>query len=142
MNKPEISIATIITTICYDFSNKKLKNIVESLKEERVKHELISLEYKKGLFGEKEVIAINDNEFNKTIEEIRTELLEKDILTDDIILLASLLNSTSFLKNIFIKYEKDELKKKLKEIKDTEISKRVKIARYVIGSYSTIVLTM
>ena len=48
------------------------------------------------------------------------------------ILLVSLLNSTNFLKNIVYKYEKDDLKYKLKEIKDTDISKRVKVAREVI----------
>ena len=51
---------------------------------------------------------------------------------DEMILLVSLLNSTNFLKNIVYKYEKDDLKDKLKEIKDTDISKRVKVAREVI----------
>ena len=83
---------------------------------------LITLESKKGLIGNKEVVKIDEDKFANIIKEIKTEFLEKRNLTEDLILLASLLNSTKFLKNIFNKYEKEELNNRLKEIKDTEIA--------------------
>lgn len=141
----EIPFKDIISLVCYSFSNKTMKSIVEPLKEKMVEDELISLEEKKGLFGNKEIIIINDNKFNNVVEEVRAEILENGNLTDDIILLSSLLNATKFLKNIFTKYEKERLESRLKEIKQTEISEKVKIAQDVIDEMSatmaTIILT-
>ena len=42
-------------------------------------------------------------------------------------------NINIFLKNMFNKYEKEELKNKLAEIKDEEIAKKVKIAQSAIN---------
>ena len=83
-----------------------------------------------------EVITIDDDKFNNVVEEVRAEILENGKLTDDIILLSSLLNATKFLKNIFTKYEKEKLENRLKEIKQTEISEKVKLAQEVIDEMS------
>lgn len=135
MNKPEVSIQDIISTFYFGLSNKKLKTIIQALKERMVKDELISIKNKKGIFGTKEILLVNNDKFNLIIEEIRTKFLNEGSLDDDLILLASLLNSTNFLKNVFIKYEKETLKKRLEEIKNTEISQNVKIAQYIISVY-------
>ncbi len=95
---------------------------------------LISLELKKGLIGNKKVIQINEDKFNNIINEIKSQILGKENLTEDIILLSSLLSYSRFLKNIFNKYEKDVLDERLKEINDTQISKNMKVARSVIGN--------
>ena len=138
----EIPFKDIITLVCYSFSNKTMKSIVEPLKEKMVEDELISLEEKKGLIGNKEVIIINDDKFNNVVEEVRAEILENGNLTDDIILLSSLLNATKFLKNIFTKYEKERLESRLKEIKQTEISEKVKIEQDVINDMSATMAAM
>lgn len=132
----EIPFKDIISLICYSFSSKIIKSIVEPLKEKMVEDKLIILEEKKGLFGNKEVITIDDDKFNNVVEEVRAEILENGKLTDDIILLSSLLNATKFLKNIFTKYEKEKLENRLKEIKQTEISEKVKLAQEVIDEMS------
>ena len=132
MKKEEVSIKDIITSICYSFGSKKIKSIVEPLKEEMVKSELIFLKNKKGLFGNKQNIILNDEKFNNVINKLRSQLLQNKTMTDDIILLFSLLNLTKFLKNIITKYEKDILDKKLKELEKTEIAQKVRIAKDVI----------
>lgn len=137
LNKPEIAISQIIEKLCYSFTDKKYMEVIQPLQNKMITDKLISLENKKGLFKEREVIVINEEEFNSTIGKIRTEFLEKENFTDEFILLVSLLNSTNFLKNIFIKYEKETLKKRLKEIKETEISKQVNIARELIDVINT-----
>ena len=139
MKKDEIPLKNILTSICYGFSTKNLKELINILKDDMLKDNLITLENKKGLIGSKEVVKIDENKFTYVINEIKTELLEKGNLTDDIILLASLLNSTKFLKNIFNKYEKEKLESRLKEIKDTEIAKKIKIAQAVISNMSAII---
>lgn len=131
-NKPQIGISQIIEKICFSFSDKKYMEIIQLLQEKMINDKLISLEMKKGLLKEKEVIVLNEEKFNKIIEEIRNEFLKNANYTDEFILVVSLLNSSHFLKNIFIKYEKETLKKSLKEIKQTEIYKQVNIARSVI----------
>lgn len=138
LKKEEIPLKNIITSICYTLPNKKLQNVIETLKEGMLEKELIVIENKKGLLGNKEKIQINESKFNNIIEEIRSEVLEKGKLTEDLILLTSLLNSTKFLKNIFTKYEKDELNNRLKEIKNTQISKKVKVAQSVISDMSAL----
>ena len=138
----EIPFKDIISLVCHSFSNKTMKAIVEPLKEKMIEDELISREEKKGLIGNKEVIIINDDKFNNIVEEVRAEILENGNLTDDVILLSSLLNATKFLKNIFTKYEKERLESRLKEIKQTEISEKVKIAQDVINDMSAIMAAM
>ena len=140
INKPEITISQIIEIVCYSFSDKKYMTITRALKEKMINDKLISLKNKKGIFREREIIVLNEEAFNNTIRSIRVEFLEKGNFTDEFILLVSLLNSTNFLKSIFIKYEKETLKKRLKEIKETEISKQVSIARELIDAINTVIL--
>lgn len=135
MNRQEIFMSDVIYYVCYGksgFSDKKYKEIINALKEKMVKDGLISLCNKKSLFGTKEVINLDDKKFDEVVNEIRNEFIEKNNLDDEMVLLASLLNSTNFLKNIVYKYEKDDLKNRLNQIKESDISKRVKIAREVI----------
>lgn len=142
MKKEEVPFKDIVTSICYGFTNKKMKSIIELLKANMVEDNLIILENKKGLLGNKEIIAINEDRFTNIVEEVKAEFLEKGNLTDEIILLSSLLNSTKFLKNIFTKYEKEALNNRLKEIKNTEIAEKVKVAQSVISDMSAIAMTV
>ena len=128
----EVPLKSIVTSICGGISDRKIINMIELLQESMLEKGLISREMTKGLLGNKEVIIVNENEVNCVIEEVRAEFLEKGNLTEDFILLGSLLNATKFLKNIFTKYEKETLKKRLEEIKGTEIAKKVKVAQSVI----------
>ncbi len=142
MKKSEVPLKNILTSICYGFSSKKLKSIIGILKEDMVKDKLIFFETKKGLFGEKEIIKIDEMKFTAIINEIKQEFLEKGNLEEDLVLLASLLDSTKFLKNIFNKYEKETLDSRLKEIEKTEIAKKIKVAQIVIRNMSATVTAM
>ena len=106
------------------------------------KDNLITLEEKKGLFGIKEIIVVNEDNFNTLINDLRAEFLEKGNLTEDYILLGSLLLESKFLKNVFNKYENETLNKRLKEIKDSEIASKVKIARELIMDASAFMVVI
>ena len=142
MKKDKVPLRYLLTSICYSFSRKNLQSIVNTLKDDMLKDELIALETKKGLIGNKEVVKVDEEKFKYIIEEIKIEFLKKGNLTDDMILLASLLDNTRFLKNIFNKYEKEELKNRLKEIKETEIAKKVKVAQSAINNMNAIIVAM
>lgn len=135
MNKMEYDLFDIIMQIHHGsgFSDKKYREIVSALKEEMVVKGLISLEEKRGLFGKREKLVINNEKFDLVVDEVKAEFIDKDNYSDKTLLLGSLLNSINFLKNIVNKYEKDDLKNRINQIKDTDISKKVKVAREVIA---------
>ena len=135
MNKMEYDLFDIIMQIHHGsgFSDKKYREIVSALKEEMVVKGLISLEEKRGLFGKREKLVINNEKFDLVVDEVKAEFIDKDNFNDKTLLLGSLLNSINFLNNIINKYEKDDLKNRINQIKDTDISKKVKVAREVIA---------
>jgi len=144
MNKQEIPIDDLLAYICHGksgFSDRNLNIITGLLERQMVLDKLITIEDKKTIFGNKEVIVINDKKFANVVEEIRSTMLKKDKYTNEFILLISLLNATGFLKNLFIKYEKKTLKQKLEKIEDTKIDKYVQIVKDIIDSYDGIVIT-
>lgn len=140
MKKEKVPLKNILMSICFGLSLKNLKSIVNLLKESMEKDELITIENKKGLLGNKEIININENKFKDIIGEIKKDFLENGNLTDNLILLASLLNSTKFLKNIFSKYEREEIKNKLKEIENTDIAEKVKVAQSTINFMDSMIV--
>ena len=143
MRKDKIPLRNIISAICFGLSFKNLKDIIGALTDSMSNHKLISKESKKGLLGgNKDVIKIEEDKFKDIIGEIRTEFLEDGNLTEDSILLASLLSTNRVLKNIFSKYEKEEISNKLKDIKNTEISEKVKVAQSVINMENVYLATV
>ena len=141
MKKEKIPLRNILMSICFGLSLKNIKNIINLLTESMEKNGLITIEKKKGLLGDKEIININENKLKDIIGEIKTEFLENGNFTDDLILLTSLLNSTKFLKNIFSKYEREEIKDKLKEIENTDIAEKVKVAQSTINFMNSMIVT-
>lgn len=130
--KEEISIENIIEKVVYGFKDKA-KEIIEPLKNKMVEDEYITIESKKTLFGHKEVISVNENKFKDIVEELRKEFLDDGELEDEYILLGSLLSyNNNIIKNMFTKYEKETLKNRLKEIKQSEIDTKIKTARDLI----------
>ena len=46
------------------------------------------------------------------------------------------------INTIFNKYEKEKMEHRLKEIKDTDIAKKVKVVQSVIGTMSALIVAM
>ena len=138
IKKDDLSIVKALCSI--SDHNSVIKPIANILKEKMVKDELISLESKKGLFRTKEIIKVSDEKFKETTNEIRENLLKTEDLNKETILLTSLLNSTNFIKDIFTKYEKDDLKKRIKEVSDTEINKYVNVVTKIIAARESVII--
>ena len=132
MKKDEISIEEILPYICTN--NKKKQEITESLKNVMLKHELISTENKKGLFGNKEIITVNNSKLEDIIKEVKTEILYTNEVSEEIKILGALLNATKILN----KYEKDLLNNKMKEIeKNDETGINARMAHAIIYEIET-----
>ena len=66
------------------------------------------------------------------VQSIRAELLEDGELSEDVVALTALLNKSGDIQKYFSAYEKKDLKKRLKEIKDNPQNKMIqKVAHYI-----------
>ena len=89
-NKNYVSFENVISNLCYSFSDKKMKSVIDCLKEEMLNNNLITVDTKKSLLVSKEIIVINEDYFISITEEVRAELLEKGNLTEELILLGEI----------------------------------------------------
>lgn len=85
------------------------------------------------IFTQKQIV-VNEKIIDSLVQEIRAEFLENGSLSDDVAFLTYILNLNNILRNFFSKYENDQLKTRLKEIKNEPIGL---IAKSVIDSISS-----
>ena len=79
-----------------------------------------------GIFGNKNAYIPNSNAVHYVVDMIRAEFLEDVEVTEDIASLIILLDKNKLLKTYFSEYEQKEIKKKLKEITNSDTGKSIK----------------
>lgn len=79
-----------------------------------------------GIFGNKNAYIPNANAVHYVVDMIRAEFLEDVEVTEDIASLIILLDKSKVLKTYFSEYEQKEIKKKLKEITNSDTGKSIK----------------
>ena len=79
-----------------------------------------------GIFGNKNAYIPNSNAVHYVVDMIRAEFLEDVEVTEDIASLIILLDKSKLLKTYFSEYEQKEIKKKLKEITNSDTGKSIK----------------
>lgn len=79
-----------------------------------------------GVFGNKNAYIPNANAVHYVVDMIRAEFLEDVEVTEDIASLIILLDKSKVLKTYFSEYEQKEIKKKLKEITNSDTGKSIK----------------
>ena len=79
-----------------------------------------------GIFGNKNAYIPNSNAVHYVVDMIRAEFLEDVEVTEDIASLIILLDKSKLLKIYFSEYEQKEIKKKLKEITNSDTGKSIK----------------
>lgn len=73
--------------------------------------------------------------------DIRAELLEDGQVSDEIVALVSLLEKSGQIKKYFSKYERDQLKIRLKEIQNSDANKLVKVMVDCINTLFVVVMS-
>lgn len=123
-SKP-INVETLASEYAFTFSDKRLKLLIKD-----VGTSLVSLGYATtenvGRLGKTPCFIPDTNIVDNVIQNIRAELLENGTVSDNIIALVSLMDKSNQIKKYFSKYEKNELKVRLKEIKDNPSNKLAK----------------
>ncbi|EHQ90511.1 GOLPH3/VPS74 family protein [Desulfosporosinus youngiae] len=117
LNKPKpIKIQEIALEYNLSFTSKKLNVLVADIGNSLADRDCVTPE-KGGIFGNGFYFIPNPDEVDRVIQKIRAELLESGTVSDETIALVSLLEEGGQIKNYFSKYESEQLKVRLKEIK-------------------------
>lgn len=120
INQPKpIKIETIVKTHAFSLGDKKLQELINSITI-ALKEKNMVVPVKVGLFGTKENYAPKKEIVKNVIEKIRSELLENGEVSEDVIILTSLLDKAGLLKEYFSKFEQQELCSRLDEIRNSE----------------------
>jgi hypothetical protein len=116
-NKP-MKVETIAEKYAFDF--KKPEEMFRLVGRSLVIAGYATEEGGKGLFKNKVSFIPNEKEVTKVIEKLRAEFLEQGEVSDEVVVLGTLLSKSGLIKNYFARYEVQKLNERLKEIKQSE----------------------
>lgn len=121
-----IKLRKVLEAYAVSFSDKQLRELMISIFEPLKDSGMVTL-VKSGILGNKENYAPTKNTVDGIIKKIRAELLGEEEVTDDVAVLTALLDKSGQLKNYLSKYERTELKDKLRDIKNSETGKSIRL---------------
>ena len=129
--KGRVGFKTVVEHFSFTFSSKNIEELFDSIGESLVKAGCAQKE-KSGMLGNKNAYIPDKKAVDNIIQNIRAEILEDGELTEDIAALTALLDKTGELMRFFSAYEKKDVKKRLKEIKENPENKDIaKVINYV-----------
>ena len=129
--KEHVGFRTVVEHFSFTLSSKNIEELFNSIGESLVKAGCAQKE-KSGMLGSKNAYVPDKKAVDNIIQNIRAEILEDGELTEDIAALAALLDKTGELMRFFSAYEKKDVKKRLKEIKENPENKEIaKVINYV-----------
>ena len=99
------------------FTSKNVKILLSDVKNSLMDNDCLTEKEAKTMFQHRTEIVVKENCVDAVIQKIRAEMLEDVEIDENTIALISLFHKTGILKNYFSKYEADQLKEKLKQIK-------------------------
>lgn len=114
--KQPVKFEKVIEYFSITFTDKNINELIGRIGESLAEAGCVKKE-KGGLFGNKAVYIPNEKAVDAIIQNIRAEILEEGALSEDIVALTALLNKSGDLTKYFSAYEKKDLKRRLKEIK-------------------------
>jgi len=128
-----MKIDKLASEYSFTLSDKRKKQLINDIGNSLVDLGLATHE-KGGLFANTDYYIPKKEYIDRIIESIRAELLEEGNVSDDMIVLVSLLEKSKVIKRYFSAYEKDRLKIRINEIKETDAHKVVKeMVDYIDG---------
>ena len=123
-SKP-VRLEKIVETYNYSMTDKKLNELFNSIGTS-LNHIGLAKVVKTGISGRRNAYIPTAEAVHYAIDMIRAELLENVEITEDIASLVILLEKSKTLKVYFSKYEQNEIKKKIREITNSDTGKMIK----------------
>ena len=129
--KGRVGFRTVVEHFSFTLSSKNIEELFDSIGDSLVAAGCVKKE-KSGMLGNKNAYIPDAKAVNTIIQNIRAEILEDGELTEDIAALTAILDKTGELMRFFSAYEKKDVKKRLKEIKNDPENKDIaKVINYV-----------
>ena len=129
--KGRVGFRTVVEHFSFTLSSKNIDELFDSIGDSLVAAGCVKKE-KSGMLGNKNAYIPDAKAVNTIIQNIRAEILEDGELTEDIAALTAILDKTGELMRFFSAYEKKDVKKRLKEIKNDPENKDIaKVINYV-----------
>lgn len=129
--KGRVGFRTVVEHFSFTLSSKNIDELFDSIGESLVLAGCAKKE-KGGMLGNKSAYVPDKKAVDNIIQNIRAEILEDGELTEDIAALTALLDKTGELMRFFSAYEKKDVKKRLKEIKNNPENEEIaKVINYV-----------
>lgn len=123
-SKP-VKLEKILEAYTYSITDKNLNELINSIGVSLERMDLVEVAHS-GILGNRNAYIPNVNAVHYVVDMIRAEFLEDIEITEDIASLIILLDRSKLLKTYFSEYERKEIKKKLKEIINSETGKMIK----------------
>lgn len=129
--KQPIKFEAVVEYFSFTLSDKHMNELIDAIGT-ALEHKGCVQKEKGGFLRGKDVYIPNEADVDSVVQSIRAELLEDGELCEDVVALTVLLNKSGDLKKYFSAYEKKDLKKRLKEIKNTPQNEMVqKVVDYI-----------
>lgn len=122
--KQPVKFERVIENYSITFTDKNINELIKSIGDSLALAGCVQKE-RDGFIVSKDVYIPDKKAVDAVIQNIRAELLEDGELSEDIVALTSLLNKSGNLTKYFSAYEKKDLKRRLKEIKESPANKEI-----------------
>lgn len=116
--KQPVKFQKVVEYFSVTLTSKNIDGLISAIGGSLVRAGCARVE-KRGLFGSKNAYIPDVKAVDNVIQNIRAEILEDGALSEDIAALTALFNKSGMLLKYFSAYEKKEVKKRLKEIKES-----------------------
>lgn len=116
--KQPVKFESVVEYFSLAFTDQHMKELIDSIGGSLAQKGCAQREEKGGLFGGRVLYLPNEADVDSVVQSIRAELLEDGELSEDVVALTMLLHKSGDLQRYFSDYEKKDLKKRLKEIKN------------------------
>ena len=138
--KQPVKFESIVEYFSLAFTDKHMNELIDSIGASLVQKGCVQRDEKSGLFGGKDLYIPNETDVDSVVQSIRAELLEDGELSEDVVALTMLLHKSGDLQKYFSAYEKKDLKKRLKEIKNNPQNEMVQKAVGYVDSLLCLVI--
>lgn len=138
--KQPVKFESIVEYFSLAFTDKHINELIDSIGASLVQKSCVQREARGGLFGRKDVYIPNETDVDNVVQSIRAELLEDGELSEDAVVLTMLLYKSDDLKKYFSAYEKKNMQKRLKEIKNSPQYEMIQKAVEYIDSLLCLVI--
>ncbi|MDO5345383.1 MAG: GPP34 family phosphoprotein [Lachnospiraceae bacterium] len=138
--KQPVKFESIVEYFSLALTDKHMNELIDSIGTSLVQNGCVQREETGGLFGGRNVYIPNEVDVDSVVQSIRAELLEDGELSEDVVALTMLLHKSGDLQKYFSAYEKKDLKKRLKEIKNNPQNKMIQKAVEYVDSLLCLVI--